>query len=1327
MSSNLSDATKNYLAQFVNCNDDFFNITYANLKTAEQAEFQNKTLATFKELSDSKVDAKVDYERFIGRFTRIPHAPQGSAEWMQSETINRLLIQLWLRKLGVKDDPQDVERFVQTHYELLNSLPRKEFSQLTALLKPETTLDHLMLIVRLLHTGQSEKSLFDLNACQQMNQRLARMDLSERLDFLRRITSLLHNDDVLESRLRALEKLSERDPDQQARLMALTQTIMEGAQGPKLNLLSYLIDRQKYNNDIDKIERLSPQFKALPENSDKQNFLEFLSKIPEDRQTAIIPSLIKLFSIEYTFPRAGIESLLTGLKSDQQVKFINFAADHCSHDLYEFMNLMMLIPDDQLTPETGALIDALNKNQDERSGRIMRDTIRELPPNERAQLIKLGVQLCEQPEQRVGTLQFLSGQPQTLREGFLSLKPYLKGVDRNFDYILRILTQLPDSQRGEAMESLRILNQDFKAIADCLLIIDRIPENQRLESLKTLAAMSSDPNYKNVKFKYFWMLPPQRTLESLSYFNSHRELWNENLLPRLFGGVKDLQKETFSYLNQKLFEEAANGNSDSLLFLAGSIVNAQDDLLLSGMDVLYQNARGLSRMQSPTLNLFHLYLKSVIKIPEGKLQDALPLEGPVGRMIEQLARGMYRRDVQELTHLIETLEDDQRAKILQSVAPLVLGKQMPSALQLNLFKAIVAVPKEQRLEAVPALVNIFKELDVAGSEKILDFLNQEPKSDKAQILRLTSSLLESERPDPADIPLILSLIFGGRVPVDQRSQWIDNILQLFKVLNELNYTKEQKTSIQESLNWIPPHQKLHSVETLLANRELLVGDVLVNLLQHDENFRNDIHTSYMQELNAHLEDREVSYAYAEAIIQMQGRLLLHDEHPLYQRALEVALLSDPDSAGDKKNPYRLHENLKQAQTEEFVPVALTPFHKTFNLEFMKYESGQVSAVTEELTENLAINVDNIRRKAAERTAYTFGDLPPDINFQTLQQLFQSMEARLGDLPNDKKQATLDEIQSQYGYSLDKLKSNLLTDKPLIPTLLSLNGNSDDAVETAAVYLYTTLKAVKEEKATLEGETLISPQERLLLAFSTAIQNCETGQRDGIAAFYNLLDAKYRIGGLAAELDFKAKINGLIFQSVQKILGDVFMGDSLILKLTPEGRLKFTDEGEKLDKTISQGSHQSLYLKNRYSRQVGLQHRLSFDPYTGVLYDALIDASPQQVLQNFFEECPPDRFIGQVKVDIAQLLASEKAAAASTGQTQLEKDLIEFLAFNVPDNIKQKLQWIDNYFEVDEYERVVGLKDLGVIALMKTGGYLTEAPPEVPFSEAPPPGSTPLDT
>ena len=47
--------------------------------------------------------------------------------------------------------------------------------------------------------------------------------------------------------------------------------------------------------------------------------------------------------------------------------------------------------------------------------------------------------------------------------------------------------------------------------------------------------------------------------------------------------------------------------------------------------------------------------------------------------------------------------------------------------------------------------------------------------------------------------------------------------------------------------------------------------------------------------------------------------------------------------------------------------------------------------------------------------------------------------------------------------------------------------------------------------------------------------------------------------------------------------------------------------------VEQLSHHSLYLKNMLGPHLGLDHPLSFDPYTGVLSQALVDRRPEDVL------------------------------------------------------------------------------------------------------------------
>ena len=63
--------------------------------------------------------------------------------------------------------------------------------------------------------------------------------------------------------------------------------------------------------------------------------------------------------------------------------------------------------------------------------------------------------------------------------------------------------------------------------------------------------------------------------------------------------------------------------------------------------------------------------------------------------------------------------------------------------------------------------------------------------------------------------------------------------------------------------------------------------------------------------------------------------------------------------------------------------------------------------------------------------------------------------------------------------------------------------------------------------------------------------------------------------------------------------------------------------------IKQSVHQSLYIRNLIGHAVGLSKTPSKDPHAACIYEELIEASFNDVLEVFFEKHPMDLFIKEV--------------------------------------------------------------------------------------------------
>jgi len=464
------------------------------------------------------------------------------------------------------------------------------------------------------------------------------------------------------------------------------------------------------------------------------------------------------------------------------------------------------------------------------------------------------------------------------------------------------------------------------------------------------------------------------------------------------------------------------------------------------------------------------------------------------------------------------------------------------------------------------------------------------------------------------------------------------------------YSNEKRREFAQTLQLITPEKRAHALEILKQNQTFINDlNTLQNLFLYSQEIRIASQDYLFMKLEKLLSNREEASLLSHTLIIRARELLLHDEHPLYQRAIEVAAISDASLLDNKKNPYTLFQKLKASIHTET-----------------------------KCTVGSQLNLETLRKRGAYK-GFTVKDLPSGISEGTLLNLFDNLERRLKALSFERSLATEVYIRDSFGKPIKKLKSNIFG-KTLIPGLLKVPSSLDYPIEAATFYLYTLIKVILESSPILDENMFLSPQEELLLRITCSINNCVTGQRDGIVLYYNHLPPKYRTREVCTLV--QEKIAYYVDQSVQKVLHEIFASEELLHEIL----------GSQMPEIISQHAHQTHYLKNRLFLQVGLSHCLSFDPHTYVILDALVDADIEVLLKAFFKLFTKEKVVAKLKRDMSEAL-KEKTMYPS---------LQEFLEphFKVSDMYES---WYNICFalDVDDFN----LTEEGTHKLLEIVGYL----------------------
>jgi hypothetical protein len=209
---------------------------------------------------------------------------------------------------------------------------------------------------------------------------------------------------------------------------------------------------------------------------------------------------------------------------------------------------------------------------------------------------------------------------------------------------------------------------------------------------------------------------------------------------------------------------------------------------------------------------------------------------------------------------------------------------------------------------------------------------------------------------------------------------------------------------------------------------------------------------------------------------------------------------------------------------------------------------------------------------------------------------------------------------------------------------------------------------------------------MILNFARMLQSCGVGKMDGITTFYNSLARTT----FAREGSTESKVKTLVADSVEKTMRDTLASPTFLQELSKNPHIR-------------QEAHQTRYLMNRFCKQLGLAHKLEFDPNTaGNLDHGMLEVTTEQMLPAYFSSCKPELVVAEFKRRIAEAVAG-KALSYGNIEEYLERILTSeqkegdwrhrFMAFasNDPDD--------DGYFEFKN------LSDEGALALLKATGYL----------------------
>jgi hypothetical protein len=480
---------------------------------------------------------------------------------------------------------------------------------------------------------------------------------------------------------------------------------------------------------------------------------------------------------------------------------------------------------------------------------------------------------------------------------------------------------------------------------------------------------------------------------------------------------------------------------------------------------------------------------------------------------------------------------------------------------------------------------------LAAASKLCS-LAQDPLQ-KKETAALASAILKEIQAKPLDIPPEHFIIEAAKLAfMDQEVVWQAFIMDPTNLqFADPLLLKDREFMLQcicenfLTFNYIHPDLKQDRAFLKQSiGKNPYVSLFISEEVKTEEPILNAIYQSLSDHLMAFKEDpnkRQLLHQFTAFVIERADRFLLHPEHPLMQEFIQAYTVAS--GVEDPKNPYYMHARLTQVVQQEAL---LDDFASV--------------------------------RKRADIKDYAFNDIPEGII--PFSELFTSLEERgidkkqleelcqtyYGKEPVVKEANETEEqfVQREIAYreEMEKLEEsylrdvrhNILGQGKLIPALLAQKGKAEDPISLTNMYLHLILKRMQQEDDTRQ-EGKLSDRENMLLNFASMVKECNTGQADAIEQYFLHAVGESNQANSAAE-----QIEKTVDSAVQMALLETLGSDALVKELTGEVSVK-------------QMSHQTLYLKNRYYKQLGLRHSPSFDFHSGVIYQALQRQLPHEAL------------------------------------------------------------------------------------------------------------------
>jgi hypothetical protein len=396
-------------------------------------------------------------------------------------------------------------------------------------------------------------------------------------------------------------------------------------------------------------------------------------------------------------------------------------------------------------------------------------------------------------------------------------------------------------------------------------------------------------------------------------------------------------------------------------------------------------------------------------------------------------------------------------------------------------------------------------------------------------------------------------------------------------------------------------------------------------------------------------DRMEASALASEIIKNQNEFMIENESSLYQLAVSVYLLSTEEH--HSKNPYVVFDG-------HLASSLLPKTHVTIpTVRYLKKYIKINFSVFEQLDRG-EISFDDMR-------SFYEGSPVTPLDWSGL---LRGIESRIESLSVDVRGETKEYILASCGARCAELIANF--SDPYIYSLLDIDEK--EMVPKTKVLFGAIARFIVKHPDTLRQGELLSDREEAFFKMSASIQNCPAGKAEGLILAYNQLDARDKLTFLQQDqaTELSSKVKARCIDLLHKKMEELISSDGPMMR-----------EMIGIDGEILQLSHQSLYVKNKISHFVGLNHQMQFDLHTHVLYQSLVDRQEKDLIQIFTKYATVAFFAKELMLDFK---VNNKTDPLYVGYTDL-----------VAGSVSSGKMW-----DVSSEDFDVGLTEAGALAIIE---------------------------